>query len=159
MSDASFWQNSGITISGAQEVSDPRVVFDPTSQRWFASAIVFDRSTFANNSFMVAVSGSADPTGPWQGVSFEADPVGGDFADFPTLGLDANGVYLSANMFSPGSGSNGVGCALVSIPKADLLLATPTATNATSFGILSYDSYGTILQPSSTRRAPAAPRW
>ena len=145
-SDLSFWQNSGITIPGGQEVSDPRVVFDPASQRWFASAIVFDRSTLASNSFMVAISAGADPTGPWQGVSFVGDPVNGNFADFPTLGLDSNGVYLSANMFAPNNGPE-VGSALVSIPKSDLLLATPTAINATSFGILSFAAYGAILQP------------
>jgi hypothetical protein len=146
-SDYSFWQNSGITIPGGQEVSDPRVVFDTTSQRWFASAIMFDRYAFASNSFMVAVSGSVDPTGPWKGVSFVADPVNGAFADFPTLGVDSSGVYLSANMFAPGGTSGSVGSALVSIPKADLLLAAPTATNTTYFGTLKYARYGTVLQP------------
>ena len=145
--DLGFWQNAGITIPGGQDVSDPRVVFDPASQRWFASAISFDPSTFAGNSFLLAVSGSADPTGPWQAVSLVADLVNGNFADFPTLGLDADGVYLAANMFAPGATGGGVGSALVSIPKADLLLATPTAANATSFGILDYGSYGMVLQP------------
>jgi hypothetical protein len=145
-SDMSFWQNSGITIPSGQEVSDPRVVFDAGSQRWFASAIIFNPSTFAGNSFMVGISSGADPTGPWQGVSLVADPVSGNFADFPTLGVDGNGVYLSANMFQPGAGTE-AGLALISIPKADLLLATPTATNATSFGILDYASYGAVLQP------------
>src|SRR5512137_1797228 len=37
MSDAGFFQNSGIAIPSGQSVSDPRIVFDPTSQRWFAS--------------------------------------------------------------------------------------------------------------------------
>ena len=146
-SDTSFWQNSGITIPGGQDVSDPRVVFDPASQRWFASAIMFDPGTLASNSFMVAVSSSADPTGPWHGVSLVADPVNGDLADFPTLGLDAKGVYLSGNMFGPGFNGSPVGASLISIPKADLLLATPTATNATSFGVLDYASRGMVLQP------------
>jgi hypothetical protein len=58
-----------------------------------------------------------------------------------------NGVYLSADMFLPGSSSSSAGASLVSIPKADLLLAIPTTTNATSFGILSYGAYGFVLQP------------
>ncbi len=144
--DTSFWQSSGLPLPNGQSVSDPRVLFDPGSQRWFASAIFFDTRTLASNSFVLAVSSSADPTGPWHGVSLVADPVNGNFADFPTLGADANGVYLSANMFGPGQGAP-VGSALVSIPKADLLLATPTVTNATSFGILSYANYGAVLQP------------
>jgi hypothetical protein len=142
-----FWRNAGIVIPGGQDVSDPRVVFDPGSQRWFASAMLFDSSTLAGNSFVVAASSSADPAGTWRGVSLVADPVSGDFADFPTLGLDANGVYLSANMFTPGLSGTNVGSALISIPKADLLQAVPTATNAISFGILSFAGYGMVLQP------------
>lgn len=144
--DTSFWQSSGLTIPSGQAVSDPRVVFDPGSQRWFASAILYDPRTLADNSFVLAISSSSDPTAPWHGVSLVADPVNGNFADFPTLGVDANGVYLSANMFGPGNGGS-VGSALVSIPKADLLLATPVVANATSFGILPYANYGAVLQP------------
>ena len=144
--DTSFWQSSGLTIPSGQAVSDPRVVFDPSSQRWFASAILYDPRTTANDSFVLAISSSSDPTGAWHGVSLVADPVNGNFADFPTIGIDANGVYLSANMFGPGNGG-AVGSALVSVPKADLLLATPTVANATSFGILPYANYGAVLQP------------
>ena len=147
MTSLDFWRNTGIVIPGGQDVSDPRVVFDAGSQRWFASAILFNAGTLASNSFVVAASSSADPTGPWRGVSIVADPVSGNFADFPTLGLDANGVYLSANMFTPGSSGTNTGSALISIPKADLLQAVPTATNATSFGMLSFAGYGMVLQP------------
>ena len=41
-SDLSFWQNSGITIPGGQEVSDPRVVFDPAGQPVDALRQAFD---------------------------------------------------------------------------------------------------------------------
>src|SRR5215211_7610898 len=34
-SDSVFWNNTGITLSSGF-VSDPRVIFDPASQRWFA---------------------------------------------------------------------------------------------------------------------------
>ena len=147
MTSLAFWQNAGIVIPGGQDVSDPRVVFDPGSQRWFASAMLFNSSTLDGNSIVLAASSSADPTGTWRGVSLVADPVSGYFADFPTLGLDVNGVYLSANMFTPGLSGSNVGSALISIPKADLLQAVPTATNATSFGILSFAGYGMVLQP------------
>jgi hypothetical protein len=144
--DSAFWENAGITFPGGDAVSDPRVVFDPSSQRWFASAILYNPVTLVGGSFMLAVSSSSDPTNAWKAVTIVADPVNGNMPDFPTLGLDANGVYLSANMFEPNSGPP-VGSSLFSIPKADLLLATPTATNATSFGILDYGTYGSVLQP------------
>ena len=65
--------------------------------------------------------------------------------DPATLGLDANGVHLSANMFPAGGAGDALGAALVSIPKADSLQLRPTATNATPFGILNNSSYGAIL--------------
>jgi hypothetical protein len=42
---------------------------------------------------------------------------------------------------------NPLGSALVSFPKAGLLSATPTITNRTWFGVMSYDQRGQVLQP------------
>jgi hypothetical protein len=145
-----FWTNAGLTFNGGTQVSDPRIVYDPLAQRWFASAIdIAGVSVPRNNRFLLAVSAGPDPTGLWQAVAFTADPAQGNFADFPTLGMDASGVYLTGYMFSDGSSSGTeLGAnTLVSIPKADLLLATPTATNRTWLGLLAAGSYGYILQP------------
>ncbi len=144
-SAAAFWTATGITFGSGVVQSDPRLIYDATSQRWFASAIDVD-STMANNRFLLAVSATADPTGNWQGVAFTADPAQGNFADFPTLGLDQKGVYLGGFYFSPG-GNTPVGDTLVSIPKADLLANLPTADNRTWFGVLDPTLYGYVPQP------------
>jgi hypothetical protein len=89
------------------------------------------------------VSDSADPTGTWHGFKFRADPT--LFADFPTLGVDSNAVYLSAEMYH--GTDNPLGTTLVSIPKSDLLTATPTVANRTSFGVMSYAQRGQVVQP------------
>ena len=73
-----------------------------------------------------------------------ADPVNGDFADFPTLGIDANGVYLAGDMSDP---SSNTGATLISIPKIDLLANPPSISRRTSFPLLNYAFYGEILQP------------
>src|SRR5262249_33496886 len=86
------------------------------------------------------------PTGPWNGVAFPSDPVNGNFADFPTLGIDANGVYLSADMFD--SSWVSIGPTLLSLPKSDLLAIPPSIGGLTWFGQMSYNNYGAILQPS-----------
>src|SRR6185369_10034581 len=93
-----------------------------------------------------AVSSGSDPTGGWQGFAFSADPANGNLADFPTLGLDTNGLYLAAFMFGP-MGGDDVGQTLVSIPKADLLAATPTVDKRTWFGVLDSTNYGYVFQP------------
>lgn len=144
MPDMDFWTSAGLSFASNIHVSDPRIVFDPLSQRWFAAAIDYDYVDQSNNRFLLAVSGGANPTGIWHASAFTADPVDGHFADFPTLGLDADGVYLSADAFSAVTGNN-IGAMLVSIPKADLLLNPPVITNRTSFGILA--DRGAVLQP------------
>src|SRR6266705_6708943 len=94
-----FWTASGLTFDSGVIVTDPRIVYDPSVQRWFASATDFRPSDESSNRFVLAVSEDENPAGGWTGLAFMADPTGGNFADFPTLGVDANGVYLAADMF------------------------------------------------------------
>ncbi len=146
MTDLLFWSRAGVTIQRNWDVTDPRVIYDPTVGRWFASQVDFDTTSAVNiNHFLLAVSSSADPTGAWTGFSIASDPGGNDFADFPTLGLDANGVYLSGDLFD--ANNNPVGPTLLSIPKADLLAQPPSIARRTWLGILNYANRGTILQP------------
>jgi hypothetical protein len=151
LTDLSFWSSAGVSITSGWEATDPRVLFDPASQRWFASEADFDPSGVVNsNHFLLAISVTNDPTKGWKGVKITADPSGVNFADFPTLGFDANGVYLAGDLFDP-SGNGLSQSTLVSVPKSDLLLATPTTTNRTLFNSLDYSSWGSILQPAVCR--------
>ena len=146
VTDVSFWKQAGITFHAGWDITDPRIVYDPSVQRWFAAQIDFDPSGVINtNRFLLAVSANADPTGPWKAVAIPSDPGGNNSADFPTLGLDAHGVYLSADMFDVSG--NLAGATLLSLPKAGLLLSTPVITNRTWFGILSSATRGYDLQP------------
>jgi hypothetical protein len=149
-SDIDFWFNAGVNLASDQAVTDPRVIYDPLSQRWFASMVDFDANaadpTLEANDFLLAFSATSDPTGTWVGFRFRADPSRSAFADFPTLGVDSNAVYISGNMFK--GGANNLGPNLVSIPKADLL--NSILTNRTYFGILNPTNYGWILQPATS---------
>ena len=151
VTDMNFWTNAGVTFTANLEVTDPRVVFDAYSQRWFASEVDIDGINFVGNRFLLAVSASDDPTGTWFGFGFSVDPVNGRWADFPTLGVDANGVYLGGDLFD--SSLNNVGLTLVSIPKNELLANPPGITGRKSFGTLSYGSRGHVLQPAVTSGA------
>ena len=135
MSLDAFWTNRvglGIINTGR---FDPRIIFDPSSGRWFAISIDNtidadnDGTNEAANNFFVARSDTNDPTGDWDGVTFNADSVGAlEFHDYPTLGVDADGLYSCTQDFDGGGNES-----CYSIPKADLLLAAPTAANLTSF--------------------------
>lgn len=147
-SDLKFWADAGLNVS-AIGVSDPRVIYDPTVQRWFATQVDFDPNasdpTTEANDFLLAVSTTSNPAGTWKAFMFQADPDNGDFADFPTLGLDSNAVYISGDFYSGGQVAQGPG--LVSIPKADLVAATPTIANMTWYGVMDYGTRGDVLQP------------
>lgn len=153
MTDVDFWANAGvgIDVGDGWDVSDPRIIYDAASQRWFASQVDVDTFSFildgtlTANHFLLAVSATADPTGEWNGVLLDVDPDFGNFGDFPTLGLDGDAVYLSADLFD--ALGNPVGPALVSIPKTELLAASPVIDNLTRFGVMSYSDRGDVLQP------------
>jgi hypothetical protein len=68
---------------------------------------------------LFAVSKSSDPTAGWTGFAIPFNGPIGNFADFPTLGLNRDGVFLYSN------GSVTV------FPKQDLLSTAPTIANAT----------------------------
>lgn len=134
----SFWTNRvglpPIPANGGR--FDPRIVFDPDSEVWFAVSIDLDVDTnndgvseISNNIFL-ARSDTDDPTGTWQGVSFDADTVlPEEFHDYPTLAVDADGVYICTQDFSVPGGNE----SCYSIPKADLLQAVPSIANMTRF--------------------------
>jgi hypothetical protein len=147
-SDRIWWSDAGLNTS-AIDVSDPRVIYDPLTQRWFASQVDFDPNaadpTTEANDFLLAVSTSSNPAGTWQAFMFQADPDNGYFADFPTLGLDGDAVYLSGDFYKPGQIPAGPG--LVSIPKADLTNATPTIANMTWYGVMEVTNRGEVMQP------------
>ncbi len=140
VSDTSFWTSALSSDPGG--LSDPRVLYDPASQRWFASMITTDQAT--NNKVLVARSNSSDPTQGFQGVSFST--ISNRFADFPTLGLDANGVYLTTNNFNTSDTFRSL--SVYSLPKADLIAATPSLARLTSRTALSSTTYGFTLQAS-----------
>jgi hypothetical protein len=155
IADTKFWSNAGVVLATSDGITDPRVIYDPISQRWFASMVDFDASvaggggdpTLESNDFLLAVSLTSDPTGAWKGFLIQADPDNGYFADFPTLGVDASGVYLSGDFYQ--GESNPLGAGLYSFPKADLVTASPVITNASWFGVMDYDQRGEVLQPAS----------
>src|SRR5437899_8517391 len=155
ISDEIFWSNAGVTVASSQAITDPRIVYDPQSQRWFASMVDFDANAAANgldptleaNDFLIAVSATSDPTGTWHGFRLQSDPDNGYFADFPTLGIDTTGVYLSGDFYQ--GENNPLGAGLVSFPKSDLIAATPTIDNRTWFGVMPYEERGDVLQPAN----------
>lgn len=100
---------------------DPRALYDWVSNRYIVSAVRFNDAKGVSILF-VAVSKSSDPTGGWYVYHFNM--VGqkilgyNELADFPTLGQDRRGIYVSFNDFTnyPNSPTF-VGSVLMLLPK------------------------------------------
>ena len=99
-SDTSLWIPA-VTGFG---VSDPHVRYDRTSGRWFITEIDLAATS---NKILVAVSGGSDITASssFTVYGFAHDSPGGGgidlghFADYDTLGVDANALYVGVNEF------------------------------------------------------------
>ena len=138
--DSIFWQNAGVSTSILSNgLSDPRIVYDLNSQRWFASEISIGNGHNANQ-ILVGVSNDSNPLDGFKSVTINSPS--GYFADFPTLGVTPNSVVIGTNDFVDIQGeelgpdsTNRV--SIFSLPKSDLTATTgPTNANMTSFNNL-----------------------
>ncbi|MFO0974519.1 MAG: hypothetical protein U1A27_13925 [Phycisphaerae bacterium] len=125
---------------------DPRVLFDQFTNRW-----VVVSSDFGTRIFL-AYSQTDNPTGNWFKTSFVASQ-GTDatcFPDYPTLGVDQNGIYVTSFM-AAGSGSD-CGMTIFAIDKAPLLPLTPSLGTVTAFRGQPFEG---AIQPAHTFGTPS----
>ncbi|MDC8772615.1 PEP-CTERM sorting domain-containing protein [Roseateles albus] len=125
-----FWTNAG---QGGAPNGDQRILFDHHTNRWIS--IGFSDSVSDIN---IAVSDTSNAMGPWKSTKFTG--FAGGTADYPTLGMDKNGVYIGTGNFKteadcpPGFGY--CGASLFVIPKSDLFGGAPTTANMSKFDSL-----------------------
>ncbi len=130
VSDVAFWAAAGQTGTNG----DSRVLYNAAAKRWVAVA-------FGANAkdLQIAVSDNDNALGGWKSTKFEGyGGFGfGATADYPTLAIDANAVYIGTNNFAPGfaGGPNSFrGVALNVIPLNSLFnAAAPTTANRVQF--------------------------
>lgn len=129
VSDREFWRNAGIPpVVADGRLSDPRILFDPTVNRWFASEITVSNT---DNQVLLARSDSADPAAGWKAVAYTA--ASGQFADYDTLGVDADRIYVGTNNLPSLTSSLFSGVTMSVIPKGDILGPAPTTANLRQF--------------------------
>ncbi len=96
-------------------MSDPEILYDTGSGRWFASIIDMSR-----NSVRFAVSTSNDPTGTWKLYAASYSPY---FPDQPFIGASDDKFVISANDFVPSGSWPYAGVQYWIINKTDLVKA------------------------------------
>jgi hypothetical protein len=136
MDTDAFFQSVMTPPASNNFTSDPRIRYDRLSGRWFITMIdVPGKKGRQPNRVMIAVSDSSTVTNStvWTFFYFEHDlvsPTGdtGDFADYPTLGIDANALYIGVNIFTSfGSFSN---TTVFVVRKSSVLGAGPIVVTA-----------------------------
>ena len=97
-----FWASLGVT-----DVFDPRVLFDPHSNRFMVVACAQRRSSASGMLF--GVTQTSDPTGNWFLWLLDADPSNTNWLDYPNIGVTANRITFTGNLFTiSGDGFGGV---------------------------------------------------
>ena len=114
--------NDRKTNTFGPSITDPVCSYDAATQRWFHAVLTLDTdpktgNLTASDHLDLAVSQTADPTGQWnifklavQDDGTQGTPSHPDcpcLGDYPHIGIDANGVYLTTNEFPFAGGFNG----------------------------------------------------
>ncbi len=119
VSDVAFWAAAGKV--GAN--GDSRVMYNADAGRWIAMSFA---ANVAN--IQIAISDTDNALGPWKSTQFTG--FAGGTADYPTLALDKNAVYIGTNNFKPSF----QGTTMNVIPIASLFGGgAPSVTNMKQF--------------------------
>jgi IPT/TIG domain len=119
----SFDLNTFFKVPSGQTFSDPRVVYDAPSGRWFATGLSFNSSY--GSQIYIAVSSTSDPSGIW--TVYSGDSSSTVLHDQPKVGVSADKVVMAWNDFL--SGAFFQGSVIWVIQKSDLLVAGSPAVS------------------------------
>lgn len=129
VSDVAWWATAGQTGTNG----DSRVMYNAQAQRWIA--VAFGASVA---DLQIAVSDTSNALGGWKSTKFTG--FAGGTADYPTLAIDGNAVYIGTNNFKVGCNAGNpaanafCGTTLNVIPVNSLFsAAAPTTTNMKQF--------------------------
>ncbi len=88
------------------KIFDPKALYDQHAGRWVLLAVAL--GTGNTSFFLLSISKTADPLSGWWNYKLDATKDGttqtNNWADYPGLGVDAQALYLTANMFRFGGG-------------------------------------------------------
>ena len=123
------------------DITDPSCYFDQDTQRWFHVVLTLDRvgttsALSGKNHLDLAVSKTADPLGTWtiyripaqddgtNGTPNHDCPGGPCLGDYPHIGADSNGVFLTTNEF-PFFENGFIGAQIYAMSKRALASSSP----------------------------------
>jgi hypothetical protein len=160
---STFSLRSFFQMDTGTDESDPSVVYDAATDRWFATYL---QSSSTQSSVILAVSTSGDPKGTFCRFRLGAQTSETFLQDFPQLGISDDKVILTYNAFSLTGPTMFFGAGYYAINKADLVTVggCPTSVrrvrvppNLARYGIQparSISSTGTLYMATNDFLAP-----
>ena len=126
----------------AQSITDPVCLFDAATQRFFVAVLTLESlpngALTHENHIDMAVSKTSSPTGAWNIYRFDVTNDGTNtggvnpgpyLGDYPHIGADANGVYITTNAY-PWLANGFAGAQVYALSKAQLAAGAPSVTMA-----------------------------
>jgi len=147
------------SVRGTASTSDPRVRFDRLSGRWFVTMLTVE----SPNKILLAVSSGSTITNmsSFTFFKFQQDQVGpkpnadtGFLADYDTLGVDKNALYIGVNIFTGLTGSFSNSTAFV-VRKSSLTSGGPIVVTAFR-GLISSAGNGPVTPQGVDNNDPVA---
>jgi hypothetical protein len=158
-----FYLNTFFGEGPEANTSDPRVYFDASSGRWYATMLAYsfndDFTAITESHIDVATSDSGDPTGAWHVYRVDASsPTHGGcpcLGDYPILGVDRQNLYISTQEFT-GDLASYNGAQLYILPKSQLNAGRSNVNVATFDNLEAGGTLGYRVQFANTQeKAPA----
>jgi hypothetical protein len=138
-------------------VTDPSCLYDSATRRFFLVALTLEvvpatGALTGTNHLDIAVSRDSNPTGVWNIYHVDVTQDGSHnplpanacpcIGDYPHIGADANGFYVTTNSYTLGAGTGFNGAQVYAFSKAQL------AAGAASLTMAHFDTYGAVNAPS-----------
>jgi hypothetical protein len=84
------------------KIFDPKALYDQHAGRWVLVALALGPES-QGSYFLISISQTSDPLGAWWNYKLDASRDGqtptNNWADYPSVGVDSQALYLTANMF------------------------------------------------------------
>ena len=134
-----FLETFATTTGLSTFLFDPKVIFDPWSQRFFM--LIHSKNEAASDSdLVILVSDDSNPNGNWDIYSFDTDTStgGAAWSDYYDVAAGPTALYLAGNQFTYASDSF-TGAQMIIMDKADMIAGLATANSWESFPLTNSD--------------------
>ena len=162
---AAFNRTPGVSDPFGPSMTDPSAYYDTDTQRWFVDVLTLDTvpatGAFTGKAHLdIAVSQTSSPLGKWniyklpvQDNGTDGTPnhgIGAAFGDYPHIGADKYGFYITTNEYAFSSFS-GPEAEVYHAAQIYALSKNALASGASSVAVTQFDTIGMVQSSRGTQ--------